>query len=299
MEYQLLETFIVLSEVRNITKCAHLLYKTQPTITKRLQQLESALGYALLVREKGKQEIELTPRGIVFLEKAKELYNFYNELSLSSQETANSLLISCIASFQTPFIANVCLQMNQELGTHPFVYTYQTHDVYKLIANKQVDLAIVSDVRNEPGVACEQLFSQPYFVVKYCENPTSEIPLISTDELDPHYELFGRWDNAFLYWHNRVFKNTPIQMMADSPIINQLWLKNTSYWTIMQECTAYIVSQNMPVQLYRIADPPPDRSCYLLTNRFIDKSIRPLISYFKEQFLIEINKYKINSLFPK
>ena len=56
MEYQLLETFIVLSEVRNITKCAHLLYKTQPTITKRLQQLESELGYALLVREKASRK---------------------------------------------------------------------------------------------------------------------------------------------------------------------------------------------------------------------------------------------------
>mgnify|MGYP003228809925 CR=1 FL=1 len=55
MDYQLLETFIVLSEVRNITKCAHLLYKTQPTITKRLQQLESELGYSSSVKKANKK----------------------------------------------------------------------------------------------------------------------------------------------------------------------------------------------------------------------------------------------------
>lgn len=293
MDYQLLETFIVLSEVRNITKCANLLYKTQPTITKRLQQLEGELGYSLLVREKGKQEIELTPRGMVFLDKAKELYNLYTELSLRSEDAANSLLISCIASFQTPFVANVCLQMNQAYGTHPFIYTYQTKDVYRLIANKQVDLAIVSDAKQEPGVVCEQLFSQPYFVVTYSDHPTTAIPTISMADLDPRYEIFGRWDNAFLYWRNRVFNNAPIQMLADSTLVSQFWLKNTAYWTIMQECSAHVLRQHLPIQLYAIADPPPDRCCYLLTNQFTDKSIRPLVLRFRELFLEEMKQYKI------
>ena len=61
MEYQLLETFIVLSEVRNITKCAHLLYKTQPTITKRLQQLDSVkMLWEFFWHEKGDLGIKAT-----------------------------------------------------------------------------------------------------------------------------------------------------------------------------------------------------------------------------------------------
>ena len=82
MEYQLLETFLIVSEVRNLTKASSILYKTQPTISNRIQQLEKEVGYALLVREKGRQEIELTPRGKQFLQTARKIYELYGDLEV-------------------------------------------------------------------------------------------------------------------------------------------------------------------------------------------------------------------------
>lgn len=111
MDYQQIETFIVISEVRNLTRASRILYKTQPTISNRIQQLEDSLGYALLVREKGKQEIELTERGKLFLEKAKKVYEDYENLYESSEDIANTLMISSIASYQIPLICRVCEKM--------------------------------------------------------------------------------------------------------------------------------------------------------------------------------------------
>lgn len=293
MDYQLLETFIVISEVRNITKCSRLLYKTQPTITKRLQQLESEVGYSLIVREKGKQEISLTPRGKLFLQNARELYNLYNKLSLSTEETGNSLFISSIASFQTPLVTDVCKQMNKVSGTNSCIYTYQTEDVYQKIADKKLDLAIVSESANIPGVVCEQLFTQRYFIAKYSEQPIRDISMISADDLDITNEIYQQWDKSFIYWHNRVFHGQKGPMMTDSPATTKELLRGSSYWTFFQECTAYAINQEISLQFYEIKDPPPLRRCYMLTNRFTDKKIQPLITQFKDLLLQNIKKYKI------
>ena len=44
LDYNLIETFIVVCEVKNLTRASQLLYKTQPTITNRIQILEDLLG---------------------------------------------------------------------------------------------------------------------------------------------------------------------------------------------------------------------------------------------------------------
>ena len=43
MDHDLFETYVVLCETGSITKTADLLYKTQPAISARIQQLENDL----------------------------------------------------------------------------------------------------------------------------------------------------------------------------------------------------------------------------------------------------------------
>lgn len=72
MDHDLFETYVVLCETGSITKTADLLYKTQPAISARIQQLENELGCTLVHREKGKKSIILTPRGEAFLKTAQK-----------------------------------------------------------------------------------------------------------------------------------------------------------------------------------------------------------------------------------
>ena len=80
MDYDAFETYIVLCETGNITKTAELLYKTQPAISSRIQQLEKSLGYTLIKREKGKKTITLTSKGEEFLKIARKFINLYGEI---------------------------------------------------------------------------------------------------------------------------------------------------------------------------------------------------------------------------
>jgi DNA-binding transcriptional LysR family regulator len=55
MDIQLLETFLVVCEERNLSRAAVRLFRTQPAITRQIQALEALLGVRL---------IERTPRGV-------------------------------------------------------------------------------------------------------------------------------------------------------------------------------------------------------------------------------------------
>jgi DNA-binding transcriptional LysR family regulator len=55
MDIQLLETFLVVCEERNLSRAAVRLFRTQPAITRQIQTLEALLGVRL---------IERTPRGV-------------------------------------------------------------------------------------------------------------------------------------------------------------------------------------------------------------------------------------------
>ena len=204
MDYSLIETFVVICEVKNLTRASELLYKTQPTISNRIQQLENMLGYSLLVREKGKQEIQLTERGKAFLPKARQFYEMYTNLFAPGEDVAESLLISSIASFQIPLICDVCKDLGAQLPTRFQIYTYQTEDVYNFISHKKIDLAIASAAHDVQGVVWEPLFQQTYYVAVPCEHPQG-IQTISPDDLDVIQELYQPWDDDFYYWHRRVF----------------------------------------------------------------------------------------------
>lgn len=292
MDYQQIETFIVISEVRNLTRASRILYKTQPTISNRIQQLEEELGYSLLVRKKGKQEIELTKRGKLFLERAKKLYEDYENLYESSTDIAKTLMISSIASYQIPLVCRVCEKMTDAESIRFSLYTYQTNEVYKMISDRKLDLAIVSAAEEMQAVTCEMLFTQQYYLVKpgYAEKP---IQLIRPDELDPEHEIYQPWDDDFYYWHEKAFHGYKPHLVVDSYAALKELFSSGRYWAILQESNVVALKKDINVELYRLTDSPPVRKGFLLSNRFADRTVRPLVRKFKEVLMDTIEEFRI------
>lgn len=285
LEYQLLETFLVVSEVRNLTKASSILYKTQPTISNRIQQLEKEVGYALLVREKGRQEIELTPRGKQFLQTAQKIYDLYADLEVQTKTNGLTLHLSSIASLQTPLACLAAKNLLKEVDAHVQIYTYQTDDVARRIQKRKLDLALVSAPEKSEGVDCEHLFTQRYYVVRPCENPSNTIGMISINELDVACEVCQPWDDAFLQWHRTTFHERRARFFVDSYAAMKEFLQSPGYWAVLQESNVYSLRQEAHIDIFRLDYPPPLRICYLLTNHFTDRKIRPLIRRFRELLL--------------
>lgn len=79
----LLESFIVLARELNFSRAAEALHVTQPALTKRIQNLESALGQSLFIRHAG--GVELTESGRI-------LQRYGAALEHQEQELASSLI---------------------------------------------------------------------------------------------------------------------------------------------------------------------------------------------------------------
>lgn len=63
MDLRLLEYFLAVAEIGNITKAAERLHTTQPTVSRQLRDLEESLGVTLLTR--GKRQVTLTDAGTI------------------------------------------------------------------------------------------------------------------------------------------------------------------------------------------------------------------------------------------
>ncbi|MCD2434792.1 LysR family transcriptional regulator [Acidaminococcus sp. NSJ-142] len=71
MDKELVETFLTVATVRNISKASKLLYVSQATVSYRLKALERQVGAELVLRSKGIRRADLTDNGRRLLPLAK------------------------------------------------------------------------------------------------------------------------------------------------------------------------------------------------------------------------------------
>lgn len=281
MDFQQLQTFILLCETENLTHTSELLYKTQPAITKRIQLLEEELGFHLVQRSKGKKSITVTPKGQQFLVTARQLMELYGEIEDTCTALSNSLRISSIASISVPFLTDICSHFMEEYKTKLSLLTYQTPEAYEKVAEKEVDAAFVSSAQNVKNVTCTSIFRQDYFVARVCTSP-EPVKQISTSQLNPAKELFQNWNDEYMLWHTSKFGNDNYLLQVDSYYTLKEFLSNPDYWTILPKGNLDELKKMIPLQVYELEDAPPARICYLLTNTYPDKNNLKILRLFKE-----------------
>jgi DNA-binding transcriptional LysR family regulator len=108
MDIQLLETFLVVCEERNLSRAAVRLFRTQPAITRQIQALEAQLGVRL---------IERSPRGVVPTRQGEELrargarilgeLRSLKELGSEAEGPGGELHIACSDNVASHFLAPV------------------------------------------------------------------------------------------------------------------------------------------------------------------------------------------------
>lgn len=281
MDFAQLETFIVLCETENITRTSELLFKTQPAVSNRIKLLEDELGFVLVNRSKGKKNISITPKGRTFLAQAKKLLDMYREINGTIDSLSNSLRISSLSSLKIPIITDLCKKMSQEEGTKITLLTYQTEEVYPMVANKILDVAFVATEKAWHGVRCDLAFRQELFVASYCETP-QPIKTISSNMLDPHMEIYQNWGSGFASWHDSKFGSRNYAIEVDSFDVMKNFLEKSNYWTILQKQNLDELQKYIPVQGYRLSDPPPERVTYMLTSSYPDKNNLRILRRFKK-----------------
>lgn len=89
MDLRVLEYFLFVADIGNMTKAAEILHVSQPTISRQLMELEEEIGKKLLVR--GNRKVFLTKEGSIFRETARDILTLYRRAK-SEQTEENELV---------------------------------------------------------------------------------------------------------------------------------------------------------------------------------------------------------------
>ena len=146
MDLRLLEYFLAVAKVGNITRAAELLHVTQPTISRQLTDLEEALGAKLLLR--GKRQVTLTDAGVLFQQRAAEILSLMEktkrDLADQNDLLGGTVALGCVESCASQMLPAAMADFSR---LHPQVqyelYSADGDDIRAKLDRGELDFGIL------------------------------------------------------------------------------------------------------------------------------------------------------------
>lgn len=168
MNLRQLEYFKQIAELGSMTRAASVLHVAQPSLTRRIQQLERDLGVLLFFRsDKG---VTLTPAGQALLERANgvldQVRRIGDDIGKYAHEPKGELSFGLPPSLfdivTSPLIAEYALQYPQ---VRLRVTEGLSTNLHELVLTGRLDAALVSDVEPLQLLASRAMLSEQLYLV--------------------------------------------------------------------------------------------------------------------------------------
>ena len=148
MELRVLKYFLMVAKEENITKAAHLLYITQPTLSRQLAQLEEELGVELFRRSNHK--VLLTEEGKLLQRRAEEILflaeKTKKELYCDKNSVTGEISIGCGEFLSMDELAKFLSEFQEKYPNVRFdIYSGTASDVVYKIEQGLLDMGLLFD----------------------------------------------------------------------------------------------------------------------------------------------------------
>ncbi|MEO6986593.1 MAG: LysR family transcriptional regulator [Paralcaligenes sp.] len=195
MQIAVLETFLKIAEVGSFSRASQLLFVSQPTVTARIQRLESNLGQKLFRRTNS--AIELTHAGNAFLPYSQTVVQNWRK---ARQEIA----------LPQGFTGILTVAFNAVIGDTKML-------IDKLDAG-EIDIAVLHEPEIKTDWSTRKLFGEELILVS-----TSHRELV---RWDPKY-VYIDWGSGYREQHFRAYPvdDTPLVAFSDARIALDYLLK--------------------------------------------------------------------------
>lgn len=266
-----METFWAVLEHGTLTAAANALYITQPTLTNRIQSLETEVGAQLFHRKKGVRHIELTEAGQRFLPLAYRWQALLDE-TRGVAETASREFLRIGAVFSSnQYILPAAYRrfLRRKLPVALWVQTLRGsgYDGAQTVARRELEMALMDgDGFYHPQLDVRPLCREETMVACSPNSPYGDV--VSPKELDPANEIVVSWRKGVQDWRDHWFGLTtkPI-LYADSMQVVDSFLGNEMMWAIVPATAAQALEKEGKARICRCTNPPPDRMSFLVTRR--------------------------------
>lgn len=256
--------FLTLADTGNLTRTAEKLYLSQPTLSKRLQNMEADLGAALFLRSK--QGVTLTPAGEaareVIQRTARELNTLREQLQMRKDTICGTLRIEVSIDYSKYRLPQVLAAYTAQCPDVTLrVSTNHSRDCLRTLQDSSVHLAIVRGEYDwdEGKILLER---EPVCLIRSRENanvPLRELRYIGRDSDPEHMSMKARW-----LMEHKLEPSSILNVEGLSTCVAMV--KAGLGWSIVPEiCLSYFDGIAEP--LFFADGTPLTRSTYLLYRR--------------------------------
>lgn len=146
MDIRVLNYFLTVAQIGNITQAAVVLHITQPTLSRQLMELEQELGTSLFVR--GKRHITLTDSGILFQQRAKEIVALLDKTERDLIEQKDNITgviaIGCVETVASVLLADIIAAFTVKYPKVQYeIYSADGDDLREKIDRGAIDIGIL------------------------------------------------------------------------------------------------------------------------------------------------------------
>lgn len=146
-------TLLAVVENRSFTRAAEALSLTQPAVSHHIKQLEEELGTPIFVR--GRAGLKLTPQGEIVVQYARRLKSLNEKMLLELQNAEKHISVLRVGITHTSESNQTAAALARYGNTHSgikiILFTDTINNLYDMLANYEIDLAIVDGTVEEPG----------------------------------------------------------------------------------------------------------------------------------------------------
>jgi DNA-binding transcriptional LysR family regulator len=207
MDLNQLESFLKVAETGSVTRAAKVLHLTQPAVTKQMATLEKQLGVPLL--ERSGRGIRLTHSGELLLDYAQRALALLEEgrQRIRDESRGESGRIA-IGAGVTTSIVQLPEWLRRLRETSPaaeiIVRTGESREVIQWVADRELDLGIVTSPRQVPHLRVVPLFEEEIDLIASADFMTASRRLKVADLETAPLILFPR-GNGFREFLEQTF----------------------------------------------------------------------------------------------
>ena len=180
-----LQTVLAVAEHKNFTRAAETLSMTQPAVSHHIKQLEQEVGAPLFLRSK--TGLLLTPQGEIVVSYTRRM-KALNERMLAELQTAGrqlSLLrIGITHTSESNLTAAALAKYSNQKGKLKIIlFTDTINNLYDMLENYELDLAIVDGAYTDPRFSSMLLDTDYLTCVLSVDNPLARKAAVTLAEL--------------------------------------------------------------------------------------------------------------------
>lgn len=268
MNLEQVETFLVITQTKNLSIAAKNLFISQSAVSHRIHNLEEKLGCKLLIRARGEKLVSLTLKGEEFIEIATRWKNLWNETKLwTLQESKMNLKVASIDSLNTcvfSILYKDLINSNNAISLN--VSSHWSKTIYDLIESHDIDIGLTLNSLKYPNAIAKPLFKSRGVVISSTSSKYPEI--VHPNDLKTSNEILFSYIPEYEIWHNfwwEYDQNEYSSVDTVSLLFTMFDLEEK--WAIVPIWIARVFEKIHPVKISELSVSPPEYSCYQVSNR--------------------------------